>query len=220
MRITSFIVTLGLGLASAALPASAEEAAPAVTAQDAQKAPATISVRSDDLTKLLADAGWVSDGKGRFPVYMVGFRTCPGCNAQKKEAGAAMQEAGAELRIIVYARKDKDGKQRSKPEERALVAELWKNRSYDLYKAWYAVEPDEYYEAGILPPAADGDAERTALVDKARTMTEQLKDILAANGIEMFVPLLLWQENGTWKVFIGYETETFGATIIDRFKTL
>ncbi len=175
--------------------------------------PVAIEARADEVGPLLEGAGWVHAGEARGPaLYVVGFRSCPTCLALKAGEFARLEAAGVDIRAIVYARADRDGKPRSKPAERAMVAELWATRSADLYRAWHAMEPDVYYETETLPPPADGDAERTALVEKGRALVKTLDEICAANGVEMAVPALFWREDGRWFVSIGYDEAAFPAT--------
>lgn len=199
--------------ALAADPAAKPETNP----DEAAAAPVALTVRGDELGALLDGAGWVHKGDGRVPLYTVGFRSCPDCVAQHEGAYAKMEAAGADIRRIVYARADNaEGKSRSKPGERAMVAELWKSRDYALYERWYETDPATFYETETLPPDADSDPERAAYVEKGRAFIEKLDEILAANGVETFVPAIFWQEKGVWQVYIGYDPATFDAIILPR----
>ncbi len=192
-------------------------AAPQTNPDEAAAAPTALTVRGDELGALLEGAGWVHDGTGRVPLYTVGFRSCPDCVAQHDGAYAGMAAAGADIRRILYARADSaEGKPRSKPGERAMIAELWKTRDFALYQRWYETDPATFYETETLPPDADTDPERAAYVQKSRDFIRGLNDLLAANGVETFVPAIFWQENGVWQVYIGYDPETFDALILPR----
>jgi hypothetical protein len=184
---------------------------------EAADAPVAIAVRGDELGALLEGAGWVHKGDGRVPLYTVGFRSCPDCVAQHEGAYGKLEAAGADIRKIVYARADSaEGKPRSKPGERAMVAELWKTRDYALYERWYQTDPATFYDTETLPPDADADPERAAYVEKGRAFITSLSDILKANGIETYVPAIFWQENGVWQVYIGYDPNTFDGLILPR----
>lgn len=200
------------------IPASLIAAPNAQTNPDeAADTPVAITVRGDELGALLEGAGWVHDGTGRVPLYTVGFRSCPDCVAQHDGAYAKMAAAGADIRRILYARADSaDGKPRSKPGERAMIAELWKTRDFALYQRWYETDPATFYEMETLPPDADSDPGRAALVEKGRAFMRSLNDILAANGVQTFVPAIFWQENGVWQVYIGYDPQTFDTLILPR----
>ena len=206
-------------LFAAALASALLSAAPnaQTNPDEAADAPVAITVRGDELGALLEGAGWVHDGTGRVPLYTVGFRSCPDCVAQHDGAYAKMAAAGADIRRILYARADSaDGKPRSKPGERAMIAELWKTRDFALYQLWYETDPATFYEMETLPPDADSDPERAALVEKGRAFIRSLNDILAANGVETFVPAIFWQEKGVWQVYIGYDPQTFDTLILPR----
>ena len=203
------------------LPAALAETAPVPPAaetnpDEAMAAPAAITVRADELGKLLEGAGWVHKGTGRIPFYSVGFRSCPDCLAQKLGAEDALEAAGADIRYIVYARPNgEDGKPRSKPGERAMVAELWKNRSWNLYHSWYDTDPNTFYETEALPPSAES-GERKELVEKSRAFVVTLRDILQANGIQLYVPVVFWRQNGNWIAYVGYNPTTFQQAVIAK----
>ncbi len=213
-RIAALAAALLIPAALAATPA------PAVSdtnPDEAARAPVAITVRGDELGALLEGAGWVHKGEGRVPLYTVGFRSCPDCVSQHLGAYAKMEAAGADIRKILYARADNaEGKPRSKPGERAMIAELWKTRDYALYERWYETDPATFYETEALPPDADSDPERAALVEKSRAFIASLNDILKSNGVETFVPAIFWQEKGVWQVYIGYDPATFDGIILPR----
>jgi len=212
-RLAAFAAALLVPAALAADPAPKPETNP----DEAAAAPVAITFLSEELGVLLEGAGWVHDGTGRVPVYTVGFRSCPDCVAQKEGAYAKMAAAGADIRRIIYARADSaEGKPRSKPGERAMVAELWKTRDFALYQRWFVTDPATFYETETLPPDADSDPERVALVQKSRAFMAALNNILKVNGIETFVPAIFWQEDGDWFVYIGYNPETFDSLILPR----
>lgn len=212
-RLAAFAAALLVPAALAADPSPKPETNP----DEAAAAPVAITFLSEELGVLLEGAGWVHDGTGRVPVYTVGFRSCPDCVAQKEGAYAKMAAAGADIRRIIYARADSaEGKPRSKPGERAMVAELWKTRDFALYQRWFVTDPATFYETETLPPDADSDPERAALVQKSRAFMATLNNILKVNGIETFVPAIFWQEDGDWFVYIGYNPETFDSLILPR----
>ena len=212
-RLAAFAAALLVPAALAADPSPKPETNP----DEAAAAPVAITFLSEELGVLLEGAGWVHDGTGRVPVYTVGFRSCPDCVAQKEGAYAKMAAAGADIRRIIYARADSaEGKPRSKPGERAMVAELWKTRDFALYQRWFVTDPATFYETETLPPDADSDPERAALVQKSRAFMATLNNILKVNGIETFVPAIFWQEDGDWFVYIGYNPETFDSLILLR----
>ena len=212
-RFAYLLAALLIPAALAADPAPAPQTNP----DEAAPTPVAITIRGDELGALLEGAGWVHDGSGRLPLYTVGFRSCPDCIALKEGAYAKMAEAGADIRRILYARADNaEGKPRSRPGERAMVAELWKTRDFALYERWFVTDPATFYETETLPPDADSDPQRAAYVQKGRDVIKALSDILASNGVETFVPAIFWQEKGVWQVYIGYDPATFDAIILPR----
>lgn len=216
-------VTLACALLVSAF-ACAAESPPAFEDTNPQEALAEVrpvTVRAEELGTLLQGAGWVHKGDARIVLYDVGFRSCPDCVVQRLAAFPALEAAGIDIRSILYARPDSaDGKPRSRPGERAMVAELWKSRDYALYERWYETDPATFYETEILPPSADDGGERAALVERSRGFVASLRDILKANGLELYVPALFWQENGQWMVYIGYDRETFDSLVVQRLTGL
>lgn len=152
--------------------------------------PHDIDKHAEEITRILESSGWVSPGLTGPKLYMVSFRTCPDCVRFKTEEFPKLHAAGVDTRVIVIARRDKDGVSKSTPAERATVAELWVNRSWKLMEAWEAV-PAEAWTAPGVPPA-DGDVARTAVIEAGRKMTEDLTPLLKANGIRFAYPTLIW----------------------------
>lgn len=152
--------------------------------------PRTIVRHQAEIARLLETSGWVSAGAKGPRLYMVSFRSCTDCVRFKTEVAPQLLAEGVDLRVIVVARRDRNGLSRSSPAERATVAELWINRSGPLMKRWDSTPPDAWTAPGV--PAADGDAARTAVVEAGRDMTERLTPLLKANGIDFAYPLLVW----------------------------
>jgi len=113
------------------------------------------------------------------------------------------------VRWIIYARRDREDRQRSLAGERAMQAELWLTRDWSLFEDWYAVDPATYYATAALPPSADDAPERAAAVESARALVERLSDLYQENGVDLYIPALLWQEDGVWKTYVGYEETSF-----------
>lgn len=177
---------------------------------EADAGPFWVVERAGELAAALEAAPFVRRGADGPALYMVGFRTCPSCLAFKAAEQDRLDALGIDIRYIVYARADRDGESRSRPEERAIVAELALNRDYDLYTSWYAVSPGEFYQTAELPVPADGDPARTAALDDLRALvSDVIAPIVEANGGEMAVPAFFWQEKGGWRGAIGYSEEGF-----------
>ncbi|OYX34501.1 MAG: hypothetical protein B7Y99_05255 [Caulobacterales bacterium 32-69-10] len=149
--------------------------------------PKTLTAHEAEIAALVETAGWVSPGKGDKVLYLVGFRACPDCIRFEKEQFPLLQGAGVDTRVILFPRRTQ-----SDAAERAGVAELWKTRSWETWERWSAVVPAAWTAEGIV--SADTDPERAALVEKSRRLTEQLKPLLADNGIRMAYPTLIWRD--------------------------
>lgn len=173
--------------------------------------PKVITRNTAEVTQLLEKAGWVSPGAGKTKAYVVCFRGCPDCVRYWNEELPKLRKAGVETRLILVARADKDGKQRSTPVERATVAELWFNRSWDLLERWMSAPPDEWSAPGI--PPADADAARNAVVEQSRAFSGKLAELLRANGVggkELRYPTVVWwSPKGEMKACACEQEETY-----------
>ena len=143
-----------------------------------------------EITKILEGAGWVSPGLTGPKLYMIGYGSCPECIQFQREAFPDLHAAGVDTRVIAVARRDDSGLTNSTPAERATVAELWVNRSWKLLADWGRAAPETWRAPGI--PAADGDVARSAVIEAGRNMTDDLKPLLAHNGIKLAYPTLIW----------------------------
>ena len=102
-----------------------------------------------------------------------------------------------------------------------MVAEIARTRDYALWQRWYAVSPETFYEAEPLPPSADGDPTREALLNAERARVDALADLMAAQGRDLFIPAMFWRDrtSGKWMVYVGYEAEGFAAVRASLFGT-
>lgn len=165
--------------------------------------------RADDIAAIYENAPWVSAGNDGPVLYVISFRSCPTCLAFKEAELHGLMDAGVDVRWIIYARRNREGRERSSPAERAVQAELWLTRDWHLFEEWYAVDPSVYYETADLPPLADGDPVREAAVEEARALVDTLADLYDENEIDLYIPALLWQEDGEWRTYVGYEETSF-----------
>jgi len=207
LRLAAVLLLLMAVPAAAAMPSVA-------VPPPAEGEPRAPTVNDEAIAAAVEGAGWVSKPGQTGPVLyviVIGFRTCPTCLAFHRAEHERLLADGVDVRWIVYARADRDGKPRSTPQERAMVAELWLNRTWAAHEAWYAMQADTFYGTMPQPPAADGDAARTAAVEAGRTLVSDLSALYAANGLDLAIPTLLWKDatTGTWMTSIGYNGETF-----------
>jgi hypothetical protein len=143
-----------------------------------------------EIASLLENVPWVSPGlsKDKF-LYMVSWQSCPYCLAYERDDFPKLQAAGVDTRVIVYVRAAS-----STPQERAGVAELWRHRSWDLWKRFVKV-PTSSWTAEGLP--ADTDPDSVALVAKSQDFADKLRVLMADNGIgtrqHLNLPTLIWR---------------------------
>jgi len=154
--------------------------------------PRTLTAHEAEIAAMLDQAGWVSPrsaetGRGEKVLYLVGFRSCPDCIRFETEEFPRLQAAGVDTRVILFPRRAV-----STPEERSGVAELWANREWGLLERWMAVPPAAWKAEGL--PVADATPERAALVEKSRRLVDDLKPLLADNGVKIAFPTLVWRD--------------------------
>jgi hypothetical protein len=157
-----------------------------------------------ELEQTLSEMGWVSPGiSDENVLYEISFRACPACMNYHKTEFPKLQAMGVDTRLFVFSL----GPQRSKPKERAVIAELYKNRSWELAEDWWEeTNPGRFYANVKNIPDADGDAERTASIEHGIQQLDKIGDILASNGFKsLATPILIWKNNkGEWKAGNGY----------------
>lgn len=143
-----------------------------------------------EIAALLDSAGWVAPGLSKDKVlYMVSWQSCPPCLVYERDEFPKLHAAGVDTRVIVYARAAS-----STPQERAGVAELWKNRSWELWKQFVHVPTSDWTAEG-LPP--DTVPERAALVAKSQDFADKMRVLMSENGIgtreHLNLPTLIWR---------------------------
>lgn len=178
-------------------------------------APVAVTQRADEIWRTLDRASWTAERDARVApsgkiLYAVTFRSCPTCAAFKAAEYDALMRAGVEVRWIMYARRDREGKARSKPGERAMIAALWLERDGNLMQRWWAADDlDAFYSSAKLPPLADGDPKREGALAQSRAFVDRLSGLLTDNNLDMAIPTLIWREGGQTKVYIGYSQRGF-----------
>lgn len=152
--------------------------------------PHVVSKNAAAIGTTLEGSGWVSPGLSGPKLYVVAYRDCGICNRYEASEFPVLQRAGIDTRVIVIARSDRNGQPRSTPVERSTVAELWVNRSWDLFQSWFAVPTAAWTAAGIKP--ADGDVARSSVVEAGRDTADKLRALLKASGVTFHAPMLIW----------------------------
>ena len=180
-------------------------------ALDLRWRPHTITKNQAEIASLLKSSGWVSPGLKGPVIYEIGFRSCPDCVRLRQEEFPKYHQANVDTRVILVARRDVNGLAKSTPAERSTVAELWFNRSWALLDKWESTPIDAWTAAGIAP--ADGDAARTAVVEQGRMLVDQLKPLLAANGVDnqgfRYPTLVWWDKQGRMRACACEKRETY-----------
>lgn len=154
--------------------------------------PVTITRHQAEIQRLLDEASWLSGGGGGEPLYIVGYRDSAATQAYEAEETDKLRAAGVEVRVVVFARADREGLAQSTAAERATVAELWLSRDWSLYQRWTATPARNWTAAGI--PAADGNLARSAVVEASRQFVERLNGYIRDNGVTARYPLVIWRD--------------------------
>lgn len=154
--------------------------------------PVTVTRHQAEIQDLLDEASWLSSGGGGEPLYIIGYRDSAAMQRYEREEAPKLRAAGLEVRIIVFARPDREGMTQSTAAERATVAELWLTRDWTLYQRWTATPSNNWTAAGI--PAADGSLARGAVVEAGREFIEQLTEALSGEGLRLSYPLVIWRD--------------------------
>lgn len=179
--------------------------------------PKTVSKNQAEIARLLEQAGWVSPGNGGPKVYILVFRSCPDCVRLKADVVPALVKAGVDTRVIAIARRDLNGAARSTPPERATVAELWLNRDWSLMQRWDASPLEAWTAQGLHP--VEGDMARTAVIEAGRDLVDQIRPLLAANGVAVsetgvrYPTLIWWDEAGAMKATVCERPEPCRAVL-------
>lgn len=154
--------------------------------------PVTVTRHQAEIQALLDEASWLSTGGGGEPLYIIGYRDSAAMQRYEREEAPKLRAAGLEVRIIVFARPDREGLTQSTAAERATVAELWLTRDWTLYQRWTATPSNNWTAAGL--PAADGSLARGAVVEAGRKFSEDLTRALAGEGLRTTYPVVIWRD--------------------------
>ncbi|MGZ9099345.1 MAG: hypothetical protein ACXW3O_06550 [Brevundimonas sp.] len=155
--------------------------------------PVTVTENQAGIQRLLDESSWLSAGGGGEPLYIIGYRDSAAMQRYEREEAPKLRAAGVEVRIIVFARPDREGLAQSTAAERATIAELWLTRDFTLYQRWTATPVRNWTAAGI--PAADGNLARSSVVEAGRIFTDRLARDLGQAGLqEARYPLIIWRD--------------------------
>ena len=154
--------------------------------------PVTIARNQGQIQRLLDEASWVSAGGGDQPLYIIGYRDSAATQAYQQQEAEKLKAGGVDVRIIMFARPDKEGAPQSTAAERATLAELWLTRDWDLYQRWTATPSKDWTAAGI--PVADGNLARGAVVEAGRQFMSRLDALMRDAGVKPTFPLVIWRD--------------------------
>lgn len=154
--------------------------------------PVTVTRNQAEIQRLLDESSWISAGGGGEPVYIIGYRDSAAMQRYEREEAPKLRAAGAEVRVIVFARPDREGLAQSTAAERATVAELWLTRDWSLYLRWTATPVRNWTAAGI--PSADNNLARGAVVEAGRQFIARLTADLRETGLSTRYPLVIWRD--------------------------
>ena len=84
--------------------------------------PVTVTRNQAEIQQMLDESSWLSAGGGGEPVYIIGYRDSAAMQRYEREEAPKLRAAGLEVRIIVFARPDREGMTQSMAAERATVA--------------------------------------------------------------------------------------------------
>lgn len=154
--------------------------------------PVTIDRNQAEIQRLLDSASWVSAGGGDQPVYVVGYRDSAPTLAWLREEADKLHAGGGDVRVLMFARPDREGAPQSTPAERATIAELWLTRDWSLYRRWIETSVADWSAEDL--PAADGNLARSAVVEASRQFTDRLSGLLRDAGVHSDWPLIVWRD--------------------------
>jgi hypothetical protein len=154
--------------------------------------PVTIARNQAEIQRLLDEASWVSPGGGDQPLYIIGYRDSAPTQGYERQEADKLRAGGVDVRVLMFARPDREGAPQSTPAERATLAELWLTRDWTLYQRWTAGPSRAWTAAGI--PPADGNLARTAVVDASRQFIARLDPLMRDAGVKPTWPLVIWRD--------------------------
>ena len=154
--------------------------------------PVTLTRNQGAVQTLLNGSGWVSAGGGGQTLWVVGYRDSAAMQRYEREEAPKLRAAGVEVRVVVFARADREGLERSTAAERSTVAELWLSRDWALYQRWTATPASAWTAAGL--PQADGNLARMAVVEAGRSFSKDLSELVGASGLQGGWPLVIWRD--------------------------
>jgi hypothetical protein len=167
-----------------------------------------------EIERLLTQAGSVSPGGTGPKLWLITYRACKTCRAYEEQEFPVLQAAGIDTRVIVIVRPDDQGLGQSTPAERATVAEIWLNRDWTLYQAWFMTRDADWKAAELKP--ADGDLARLGVVAATQGFAKDLTTQIAKDRLPPTYPLLFWRDaNNHLKACVCTDPRSFAFVRAD-----
>ena len=154
--------------------------------------PVTIARGQGDIQRLLDESSWVSAGGGGSQLYIIGYRDSVPTQTYERQEADKLRAGGVDVRVLMFARPDREGQAQSTAAERATIAELWLTRDWALYQRWTATPVRDWTAAGI--PASDGNLARSAVVEASRQFADRLGVLMRDAGVKPTWPLIIWRD--------------------------
>ena len=154
--------------------------------------PVTIARGQGEIQRLLDESSWVSAGGGGSQLYIIGYRDSAPTQTYERQEADKLRAGGVDVRVLMFARPDREGLAQSTPAERATIAELWLTRDWALYQRWTATPVRDWTAAGI--PASDGNLARSAVVEASRQFADRLGALMRDAGVKPTWPLIIWRD--------------------------
>jgi hypothetical protein len=175
--------------------------------------PKTVTRHQAEIVRLLESSGWASPGLQGKRLYVIAYADCPACGRLEAETFPKLAAKNVDTRLIMVARRDRNGVRNSSAAERATVAQIWLTHDWRLLQRWQAA-PAAWAAQGI--PRADGDMARSAVVEAGRRMVDDLTPLMKANGVKFAYPLLVWwDDKGRMRACACERPETYRFVLKD-----
>lgn len=162
--------------------------------------PETLTVDVDLLEAALELAPWVSPGNDGPVLWMIGHRSCDGCDSYIRSDFPTLHAAGVDTRVIYFAPEDT-----ADADERAVLGEIGARRSWRVFTSWTAAAPGTYAAREEIPVAED--PIRAAIITAGRRTRDEVNAVMRQNGFDTVYPLFFWRgDDGRWRVVSGDTT--------------
>lgn len=170
------------------------------TRSDLSHRPVLVLREQARLTEALANGPFIrtpaSDSLAPAPVWLIGASDCDACMPRTIAAAKALNDNGVAVNLMLMHGPDAD------PEGAAveLAAVLARTGDPAVALNWREGDP--------LPQVLDGPEEREGYRLWAQQSAAALGQALAANGVDLHPPILVWNEAGRWRAVAKADAAT------------